>query len=154
MEPKIKVYWVNNRNVKRHNMPVNVIVPGLHNGDILRECRTQGINTVVLINPLFMYRAFYQGSCDVFTLKDSPVDPEDYEHRNWETTWTKMKFKNKQMINELGDRKSFVSFYRGSSVNLDGNHLERVMLGLRQAFDEGKDYLVTDYLPPEFEHLS
>lgn len=85
-----------------------------------------------------MYKSYYEGSCDVFTLKDRPVNPEDYEHRNWELTWSKMKFKN-----------TFVSFYRGSIVSLDGNHLERVMLGLRQAFDEGKDYLVTDYPPPE-----
>ena len=149
MQPKVKVYWSNNRNVKRHNMPVNAVDINLfHGAGLLRECREQGINTVVFVNPLLMYKAYYQGACDVFTLKDTPANPEDYEHRNWELTWGKMKFKNKQMINAVGDCKSTVNFYRGSAINLDGNHLERVMVGMRQAYNEGKDYLVTDYPPP------
>ena len=150
MHPKIKVYWVNNRNVKRHSMPVNAIEIHLYNSsDILLECRAQGINTVVFVNPLLMYKAYYQGSCDVFTLKDTVIDdPEVYELRRWEVTWGKMKFKNKQILNAAGDSKSIINFYRGSSINLDGNHLERVMAGMRQAYNEGKDYLVTDYPPP------
>jgi hypothetical protein len=152
IEPEhIKVYWSDNRNIKVKNAPVHTFNWKLGNkSDILQEARIEGIKVVVFVDIRLMYKSYYEGSCDAWSLKNREInDAEHYEMHRWHCTWGKLKFKNTQVDNIFHGGKAQISFYKGSNIPFDiDGAIEGVMLGFKKAYEEGKDYFTTTHEPP------
>ena len=148
---QVIVYWSDNRNIRSKNMPVHTFDWKLGNrSDVLREARINNLKVVVFVDIRLMYKAYYEGSCDVFLLKNRNIeDVERYEMQRWHCTWGKLKFKNTQMNNIGYGAKTQISFYRGSNIPMDiDGSIEGIMMGFRKAYEEGKDYLTATHQPP------